>query len=97
MNWKERRNEEFGTKQLHNGSKNEAHSKWKVKKYEPLEARELVDFTNFSSLSLKNVKQACEDHFHQEIGSCDVLYSDRGPCCVKDSQIAGKKVFWCDS
>ena len=34
----------------------------KLKKYEPLEAREFVDFTNFSSLALKYVKQACEDH-----------------------------------
>ena len=31
----------------------------KLKKYEPLVAREFVDFTNFSSLILKNVKQAC--------------------------------------
>ena len=65
----------------------------KLKKYEPLEAREFADFTNFSSLTLKNVKQACKDHYHQQIGSCDVLHSDRGPSCVKDSQIAGKKVF----
>ena len=65
----------------------------KLKKYEPLEAREFVDFTNFSSLALKYVKQACEDHYNQLIGSCDVLNSDRGSSCVEDSQIAGSKLF----
>ena len=34
----------------------------KLKKCEPLEAKEIVDFfTNFSSLTSKNVKEACED------------------------------------
>ena len=41
----------------------------KLKKYEPLEAREFADFTNFSSLTLKNVKQTCEDYYKQQIGS----------------------------
>ena len=60
----------------------------KLKKFEPLEAKEFVDFTNFSSLTLRNVKQACEYHYNQQIGSYDVLYS----------QIASKKsFFWCDS
>ena len=69
----------------------------KLKKYERLEAREFVDFTHFSSLALKHVKQACKNHYNQQIGSCDVLNSDRGLSCVKDSQIAANKVFWCDS
>ena len=89
----ERRKEEFRPNQLYEGSKNEPRGNLKVKKCKPLEAREFVDFTNFSSLTLKYVKQACEDHCNQLIGSCNVLYSDRGSSCVEDSQIAGPKLF----
>ena len=62
----------------------------KLKKCESLEAKEFVELTNFSSITLKIVKQACEDHYNQQIGSCDVPTSDRGPSCVKNGQIATK-------
>ena len=46
----------------------------KLKKYEALEVREIVDFFyKFSSLTLKNVKQVCKDHNNQEIGSCAAI------------------------
>ena len=90
---KERRKEEFGTNQFNNGSKNEPRSNWKVKKIRTTRSKRICKFYKFSSLTLKNVKQACEDHYNQQIGSCDVLHSDRGSSCVEDSQIAGKKVF----
>ena len=65
----------------------------KLKKYEPLEAREFVDFTEYKALTLENVKRACEIHYGEVRGSCDVLYSDRGPSCIEDTQIVSKKVF----
>ena len=51
------------------------------KKYEPLETREFVDFSNFEELSIDNFKMACESHYNAPCGSCDVLLSDRGPSC----------------
>ena len=35
-----------------------------------------------------------EGHCNKQWGSCDVSYSDRGPSCVEDSQIAGSKGFF---
>ena len=65
----------------------------KQKKYEPERTRDFVNFSDFSSLTLANVKLACEKFYGEEEGSCDVLFSDRGPSCIEDEQIAGKKVI----
>ena len=65
----------------------------KQKKFEPERTRDFVDFTEYSTLSLKSVKQACEKFYGEPDGSCDVLFSDRGPSCISDDQIAGKKVI----
>ena len=54
----------------------------KLKKYEPLDARDFVDFSNYDSLTLNNVKEACENFYAAPSGSCNVLYSDRGPVVV---------------
>ena len=78
---------EFGTNQLHNGSKNEPCGNWKVLEIRTTRSTR-IEFTNISSLTLKNVKQTCEDHYNQQTGFCNVLYSVRGPSCVKDSQIS---------
>ena len=46
----------------------------KIKKYELLEVRETADlFYKFSSLTLRNVKQVCKDHYNHEIGSCAAI------------------------
>ena len=65
----------------------------KLKKYEPLEPREFVDFSEYNNITLKNVKNAFEKFYGERNGSCDVLYSDRGPSCIDDEQLSGKKVF----
>ena len=88
-----RRKEEFGTKQLHNCLKNQPHGNWKIKTIRTIRSKRICRFYKCFILTLKNIKQAYKDHYHQQIGSWDVLHSDRGPSCVKDSQIAGKKVF----
>lgn len=44
-------------------------------------------------MSLDNVKRACEKYYGEPEGSCDVLYSERGPSCIEDDQIIGKKVL----
>ena len=65
----------------------------KLKKFEPLDSRDFVDFSNYDSLTLKNIKHACELFYGAPTGSCDVLYSDRGPSCTLDEHVIGKKVY----
>ena len=65
----------------------------KSNKYEPERIRDFVNFSDYSSLSLKNIKDACEKFYEEAQGSCDVLFSDRGPSCTEDDQIVGKKVI----
>ena len=78
---------------MYEGSKNEPHGNWKVKKIRTTRSKRICRFYKFFITGAKYVKQACEDHYNQLIESCDVLYSDRGSSCVKDSQIAGSKLF----
>eukprot|EP00794_Sanderia_malayensis_P008559 gene8559-9474_t len=63
----------------------------KLKKFEPLDSKDFVDFTQYESLTLKNIKHACESCYGAPTGSCDVLYSDRGPSCTLDGHVMGKK------
>ena len=63
------------------------------KKYDPLETREFVDFSNFEELTIGNIKMACESHYNAPRGSCDVLLSDRGPSCFLTEQIQQKKSY----
>ena len=62
-----------------------------MKKYEPLDTRDFVLFTEFYELSLENIKKACGRHYRLPRNSCDVLVSDRGPSCTRFEQIKGKK------
>ena len=66
----------------------------RLKKYEPLETREFVDFTDYDNVTIENVKDACEKHYNAPAGSCDVLLGDKGPSCYLTEQIAGKKIFY---
>eukprot|EP00794_Sanderia_malayensis_P006542 gene6542-7280_t len=63
----------------------------KLKKFEPLDSKDFVDFTQYESLTLKNIKHACESFYGAPTGSCNVLYSDRGPSCTLDGHVMGKK------
>lgn len=65
----------------------------KLMKFEPQQPRDFIDFSNYQSLTLKNVKSACEQFYGEQPGSCDVLYSKEGPICDSDEQIVGKKVI----
>ena len=65
----------------------------RMEKYEPLDTRDFVPFTDFYELSLENIKKACERHYRLPRNSCDVLVSDRGPSCTRFEQIKGKEVF----
>ena len=67
----------------------------RLKKYEPLETREFVDFTDYDNVTIENVKDACEKHYNAPAGSCDVLLGDKGPSCYLTEQIAGKKNILC--
>ena len=64
------------------------------KKYEPLDTRDFVDFSDYDEITIENVREACERFYDAPRGSCDILLSDRGPSCFLDEQIEGKKVFF---
>ncbi len=45
-----------------------------------------------NKLSIKNIKAACEEFYHELPNSCDILASDRGQSCTNMEQLKGKKV-----
>ena len=67
----------------------------RLKKYQPIEAREFVPFI-FHEYTLENVKASCESEkdYGKPPGSCDVLASDRGPSCSQIQQSQSTKVFF---
>ena len=66
----------------------------RAKKYEPLDTRDFVDFSDFTEITTENIKEACKNHYGAPSGSCDILLEDRGPSCFSTQQIASKKVFF---
>ncbi len=64
------------------------------KKYEPLDTRDFVDFTDYEELNIENIRDACERFYDMPQGSCDILLSDRGPSCFLTEQISGKKFYY---
>ena len=66
----------------------------RLKKFEPLDTRDFVDFSDFDEISIDNIKLACEKFYEMPKGSCDVLLGDRGPSCYLTEQIVGKKVYF---
>lgn len=64
------------------------------KKYEPLDTRDFVDFTDYDELNIENIGDACEKFYDMPQGSCDILLSDRGPSCFLTEQISGKKFYY---
>ena len=65
----------------------------RLKKFEPLEPRKFVPFSTFQTLSLENIKIACERHYAMPEGTCDVLASNQGPSCTRFDQMKGKKIY----
>ena len=66
----------------------------RLKKYEPLDTRDFVDFSAYNELSIENIKEACEKYYEMPTGSCDILLGDRGPSCYLNEQISCKKVYF---
>ena len=64
------------------------------KKYEPLDTRDFIDFTDYDDRTIENIKDSCEKHYEMPQGSWDILLTDRGPSCFLTEQIAGKKFFY---
>lgn len=64
------------------------------KKYEPLDTRDFVDFSDYDELNIDNIRDACEKFYDMPQGSCDILLSDRGPSCFLTEQISGKKFYY---
>ena len=62
-----------------------------LKKFEPLNTRDSVDFPDFDEISIDSIKLACEEFYNMPKGSCHVLLDDRGPPCYLTEQIVGKK------
>ena len=53
-----------------------------MKKYEPLDMRDFVPYTDFCKLSLENIKIACKRHCRLPKNLCNVLVSDKVPLVV---------------
>eukprot|EP00112_Aurelia_sp_Birch-Aquarium-sp1_P023909 Seg732.11 transcript_id=Seg732.11/GoldUCD/mRNA.D3Y31 product="hypothetical protein" protein_id=Seg732.11/GoldUCD/D3Y31 len=66
----------------------------RLKKFEPLDTRDFIDFSDYEEISIDNIKLACEQFYEIPKGSCDVLLGDRGPSCYLTEQILGKKVYF---
>ena len=66
-----------------------------LKKFEPLDTRDFVEFSSSDELSIENIKEACKKYFDMPPGTCDVLLTDHGPSCFLTKQITGKKFYMC--
>ena len=66
----------------------------RLKKFHPVDTRDYVPFDTYDSITLKNIKEACERFYNSPRGSCDVLASDKGPSCTRDEQVQNKKVYF---
>ena len=66
----------------------------RLKKYEPLDTRDFVDFSGYDEISISNIKEACEKFYDQAPGTCDVFLGDRGPSCYLTEQVANRKVYF---
>ena len=67
----------------------------KAQKYSRVGPREFVNFRN-RDLTIKEVKEACIEHFGTRIGEnlvCDVLSGEQGPSCNSVDQIPDLKVI----
>ena len=69
----------------------------RLKQFEPLDARDFVDFSDLHEISIENIKSACEKYYEMPKGSFDVLLSDMSPSCYLTEQIIGKKFISFDS
>ena len=56
--------------------------------YKP--SREFVP-SEFSELTLSNLKKACAIHFNLPANMCDILVSNKGPSCTNVNQIPHRK------
>ena len=65
----------------------------RLKKFEPLDTRAYVPFSEYTELSIANIKKACEWFYKMPENSCDILASDRGPSCSRFDRIETKKVY----
>ena len=64
----------------------------RMKKYEPLDARDFAPLTDVYELFLENIKIACERHYRLPKNSRAVLVSDRGPYYTRINPIKGNNV-----
>ena len=69
------------------------HPTGRQKKYEALDTRDFVDFSNYDESSIENIRLACEAHYNAPAGSCDVLLTDKGSSCFLTEQIQNKKAI----
>ena len=64
-----------------------------AKKYEPLDTRDFVDFSDFTEITIENIKEACENHYGAPSGSCDILLGDRGHLVLVKNKLPPRKFF----
>ena len=87
-----------GKKETHKAAQNDilvqrmsSTASGRLKKFEPLDTRDLVPFSEYDDLTIENIKEACEKYYQALEGSCDSLALDRGPSCTKLEQMTKPK------
>ena len=66
----------------------------RLKKYEPLDIRDFVDFSGYGKISISNIKEACEKFYGQSPGTCDIFLGDRCPSCYRTEQVFNKLIYF---
>ena len=62
-------------------------------KYAKQGQREFVPF-ECSKVTLENIKRACKVHYRENLTTCDILASEKGPSCSWLDQIPSFKVSY---
>ena len=62
----------------------------RLNKFEPLDTRDYVPFSECTELSIANIKKACERFYKMPENSSKIFVSDRGPSCPTFDQIKTK-------
>ena len=62
-------------------------------KYAKQGPREFVP-SEYSEVTLENIKRACKVHYRENLTTCDILASEQGPSCSRLDQIPSFKVIY---
>ena len=66
----------------------------KGNKFDEISTREYVELNQETNqLTLEDIKEACEVKFNQAKGTCQVLFSNKGPVVSNIEQLGNRKIY----